>query len=161
MSGLFIDRGTVARLVALLVLTAVFSAQANVALEIGANEGYNGNLFDVANRTTDYSTGTNFALKYYPLSNLELSGTGDYTKYKETDALSSFSRGAKAVFIPTAANARLSAHIESEFNRQSYEGDSLQRYNTNTYEVLSALGYQLNPGNASAGQCLMAIHGLH
>ena len=145
MSGLLIARSAVAWLGALFVLIGVFSAHANVALEIGATEGYNGNLFDVANRTTDYSTGANFALKYYPLSNLELSGTGDYTKYKETDALSSFSRGAKAVFIPTGASARLSAHIESKFNRQSYEGDSLQRYNTNTYEVLSALGYQLNP----------------
>ena len=137
--------GTSARLAATFLLLGFASVHGNIALEIGANEGYNGNLFDVANRTTDYSTGTNFGLKYYPLSNLELSGTGDYTKYKETDALSSFGRGAKAIFIPTAANARLSAHLESKFNRQSYEGDSLQRYNTNTFEILSALGYQLNP----------------
>ena len=145
MSRPIIHLSAVAWLGALLVLIGFFPVHANVALEIGATEGYNGNLFDVANRTTDYSTGTNFGLKYYPLSILELSGTGDYTKYKETDALSSFGRGAKAVFIPTAANARLSAHLESKFNRQTYEGDSLQRYNTNRFEVLSALGYQLNP----------------
>lgn len=145
MSRLFIHRGAVAPLVALLILIGVSSVHANVALEIGANKGYNGNLFDVSDRTTDYSTGTGFALRYYPLSNLELSGTGDYTKYKETDPLTSFSRGAKAIFIPTAANAHISLHFEGGFNRLSYRGDSLQRYNTNAYDVMTSAGYQLNP----------------
>jgi len=137
--------GAAARLVLILGLLGSISAQANFTFEIGANEGYNGNLFDVANRVTDYSTSSNAAVRYYPLTSLELAGTGDYTRYKDTDALSSLSRGLQTTFIPAQPNAAIALHLQGKFNRQTYKGDSLQRYNTNAWEFMPAVGYQLNP----------------
>lgn len=137
--------GSIARLALLFCTLTVVSAGADVAVEFSANQGYNGNLFDVEDRITDYSTGGHVGLKYYPMSTLELFGTGDYTNYKETDPLSSFSRGLKATYIPLNPGSRLALHFEGEFGRMSYRGDSLQAYNTNTIRFMLSTGYQFRP----------------
>ncbi|MDH3892258.1 MAG: hypothetical protein OEV49_14365 [candidate division Zixibacteria bacterium] len=145
MSSLPPPTGLIVRLALVLCTLAAVSVQADVAVELSANEGYNGNLFDVENRVTDYSTGGHAGLRYYPVSSLELSGSGDYNRYKETSPLSSFARGLQATYIPLTPGSRLALHIQGEFERKSFSGDSLQAYNTNAYAVMLSTGYQFRP----------------
>jgi len=84
------------------------------------------------------------ALKYYPISWLELSTSGDISVYGEIPGLSSRLGRIGFTAIPLGDEHKLAVSVSGSFDGRRYRRD-LSDYNTNNFSARVALGYRFRP----------------
>jgi hypothetical protein len=113
-------------------------------IEFATNFGSTNNLLDNSSALYDaYNTST-VKLSLYPLSSLELSMGGQNLYYRDLTGLSTITGQTGFIFIPTPRTAKFSIYTSGNFSVVRYHSQ-FEEFNTNTGDILAAVGYKITP----------------
>jgi hypothetical protein len=128
------------------VLTNVFSpnARADIRYEFGLNGGYTNNLFFDSSDVLDRHTTGTAAVKYYPLSWMELNLSGDMSVYGEISGLSSHLGRIGFTAIPLSQDHKFVISVSGSYDGRRYHRD-LGNYDNNNFNTRLAVGYRFRP----------------
>ena len=134
---------------AAVMMTIVFSpnARADVRFEFGLNGGYTNNLFFDSSDVLDRHTTGTAAVKYYPLSWLELNLSGDMSVYGEIPGLSSRLGRIGFTAIPLGQDNKFAVSVSGSYDGRRYHRD-LDSYDNNNFNTRLAVGYRFRPALA-------------
>ncbi len=136
-------------MVAAVMMMIVFSpnARADVRFEFGLNGGYTNNLFFDSSDVLDRHTTGTAAVKYYPLSWMELNLSGHHSVYGEIPDLSSRMGKIGFVAIPLGQDSKLAVSLSGSYDGTRYH-ENLGSFNNNNFNTRLALGYRFRPSLA-------------
>jgi len=121
----------------------ISSAHADVSFEFGTNGGYTDNLFTDSTRLSDRHVTNTAAIKFYPVSWLEGSLSGELCNYGELPSLSSRIGRVGLTAIPLGRDTKLSLTLSGSFDGRRYHRDFGQ-YDNNNASARVAIGYRLH-----------------
>jgi hypothetical protein len=126
----------------LIALSGGLNADYGFEVQIGQN--FTGNLLLDSSGLYDSYSNTNLSFDYYPLPFLKANLKTEYTYYSKLTGLGNLLGGGGITLIPTSAESPLSVYLTANFTRRSYRTE-FKVYNTDDYDFLTSLGYQLSP----------------
>jgi hypothetical protein len=123
------------------------NARADVRFEFGLNGGYTNNLFFDASDVLDRHTTGTAAVKYYPLSRLELNLSGHNSVYGEIPELSSRMGKIGFVAFPLSQDSKFAVSLSGSYDGTRYH-DDLASFDNNNFNGRLAVGYRFRPALA-------------
>jgi hypothetical protein len=123
------------------------NARADVRFEFGLNGGYTNNLFFDSSDVLDRHTTGTAAIKYYPLSWLEMNLSGDMSVYGEIPGLSSHLGRIGVTALPLGQEHKLAVSASGGYDGRRYHKD-LGSYDNNNFNARLAVGYRFRPALA-------------
>jgi len=128
-----------------LILIALFgSLHADYGFVVQIGQNFTGNLLLDSSGLNDSYSNTNLSFDYYPLPFLKANLKTEYTYYSKLTGLGNLLGGGGITLIPTSAESPLSLYLTADFTRRGYRTE-FKVYNTDDYDALASLGYQLSP----------------
>ncbi|MCK5127242.1 MAG: DUF560 domain-containing protein [candidate division Zixibacteria bacterium] len=131
------------------VLLVVFvlmasSLNAEVVTEATIGSGYQGNLFNDSNSTSDSYASIGMGLKYYPLASTQFSAGAQYNAFTSYSDLSNLSGHLSAIFIPTPEASPFSIALVGDLGVRRF-GKLYELYDQVEATVGADLGYRVTP----------------
>ena len=140
----------------IIFITCSVSVYANFAVSLDLNNSQTDNLMNDSSATDSPIRSGALGLKYYPISNLELSGTLKHTMYDEiisvderndtiiTDITNSL-YGFSATWIPAKPENKTNLYFNTSFDRVLYKDDSVKAYDNAIFALSASIGYKYKP----------------
>jgi hypothetical protein len=134
---------------AAVITTLLFSpnARGDVRFDVGLNGGYTNNLFFDSSRVLDRHTTALAAVRYYPISWLELNISGDLSVYGEMPELSSRLGRVGFTAIPLGQDHKFAVSASGSYDGRRYR-KALRDYDNNNFNTRLAIGYRFRPALA-------------
>ncbi len=129
---------------ATLALLFASRADANLKFDMGFSSGYTSNSFLDSTDALDRHVISTGAVKYYPLSWLEASLSGDISTYGEVPNLSSRLGRVGITAVPIGQNSRFSLSLSGSFDGRRYRR-AFSKYDSDDFNSRVAVGYRLMP----------------
>lgn len=119
----------ISTIIALAIMPALFvqTGSAETVVEGIVGGGYQGNLFNDSNLTSDQYASLGLDIKHYPSGSVQLKGSGRYNKFSEYSDLSNFTGEVSGMYIPTSDSSPLTLALSGSIATQSF-GQLYQLY---------------------------------
>ena len=127
---------------ALLLSLTTQTSHAETVVEGLVGGGYQGNLFNDSNLTSDQYATFGMTITHYPSGSAQLSGTGRYNKFADYSDLSNFTGEFSGMVIPTSENSPLTLALSGSVATQSF-GLLYQLYDQTSARAGLELDYAL------------------
>lgn len=128
----------------ILIVTVSAGLRAEVVTEAYIGGGYESNLFNDSNATSDQYATLGANLKYYPSGSLQLTGAARYNAFSTYTDLSNFTGELSATFVPTPVNSPFTMSIQGSFAGRTF-GTTYQLYDQTAISAGVNASYRLTP----------------